>query len=181
MAELIVLNYKARGMSCASTANDEQRRGWKKASSINGKCAKRQILPAPIKTILPKNSSGWFPTLAGVAGIDTIDDLALDGMDLRPLLKGGKGGKGEKREELMIWDFANYGGLVAIRDGKWKALRRDVSKKKPSDWELYDIEADRSEANDLAKQHPEIVERLEKAFIETRIAEPDFPSPLYDR
>lgn len=119
----------------------------------------------------------WFPTLAGVAGVETTDEQNLDGVDLRPVLDGGKL---PAREELMIWDFAGYGGQVAIRDGKWKAVRQGVVSKKPEDWELYDLESDRSEANNLAGKHPEVVERLEEAFRETRIPEPDFPSPLYD-
>lgn len=119
----------------------------------------------------------WFPTLAKVAGanLDKID--GLDGVDLNSLLRGNEMAK---RKELMIWDFAGYGGQIAIRDGKWKAIRRDVIKKKPLPWELYNIDVDRAEANDLAAEHPEIVERLEKAFIATRAVEPDFPSPLYD-
>ncbi|MHC4074593.1 MAG: sulfatase/phosphatase domain-containing protein, partial [Planctomycetota bacterium] len=44
--------------------------------------------------------------------------------------------------------------LEAVRKGRWK-LRR--SKKKT---ELYDLEADISEKNNLADNHPEIVERL---------------------
>ncbi|MEC5129098.1 arylsulfatase [Verrucomicrobiales bacterium BCK34] len=119
----------------------------------------------------------WFPTLAGIAGADAAGSEELDGIDLRPLLEGGKA---DDRDELMIWDFANYGGLIAIREGNWKAVRRDVMKKKPFDWELYDLENDIAEEVELAAKHPEIVKRLEKAFIETRIAEPDFPSPLYD-
>jgi hypothetical protein len=47
-------------------------------------------------------------------------------------------------------------------------------------WELYDIEADRAEAHDLAATHPEIVQRLEAALLKTRTVEPDFPNKLYD-
>ena len=63
----------------------------------------------------------------------------------------------------------------AIRQGKWKLV---ALKRQP--WELYDIAADRNETNDLAAEHQDVVERLEKAFIETRLVEPDFPSPTYD-
>lgn len=81
----------------------------------------------------------------------------------------------------MIWDFHNYGGIIAIRDGKWKALRRELLKKKvKSAWELYDLETDKEEKNNLAGQHPEIVERLEKAWLETRTIEPDFAIPMVD-
>jgi len=157
-------------------------RGWKGSvyeGGIRVPCVVRW--PGKVKAgsenNVPSYFPDWFSTLAGVAGVETPSDQRLDGLDLRPLLEGGDI---DDRAELMIWDFANYGGLVAVRDGKWKAVRRDLAKKKPADWELYDLEADRAEQNDLASEHPEIVERLKKAFIDTRIVEPDFPSPLYD-
>ena len=81
----------------------------------------------------------------------------------------------------MVWNFGGYGGIVAIRDGKWKAIRRDVNRKKPADWELYDIDADPSESRDLASENPDVVKRMEAAFVNTRTVEPDFPTPIYDK
>jgi arylsulfatase len=46
-------------------------------------------------------------------------------------------------------------GNAAVRNGKWKLVR---TKGKP--WELYDLEADRSELNDLANSNPDRVEAL---------------------
>jgi hypothetical protein len=39
-----------------------------------------------------------------------------------------------------------------VRIGKWKLVR-----KYPDNWELYDMELDRTEMHDLAAQHPERV------------------------
>ncbi len=50
--------------------------------------------------------------------------------------------------------FAHEGNR-AIRSGKWKL----VMKYKGS-WELYDIEADRTEQHDLANEHPELAKQL---------------------
>jgi arylsulfatase A-like enzyme len=70
---------------------------------------------------------------------------------------------------------------VAIRDGRWKALRRGLlNKKQPQAWELYDLDADRNETRDLAAKHPDIVRRLEKTWLTKRTVEPDFPVPLVD-
>ncbi|HVR87284.1 MAG TPA: arylsulfatase, partial [Planctomycetota bacterium] len=38
----------------------------------------------------------------------------------------------------------------AIRDGRWKLVS-----KYPGGWELYDMEADRTELNDLSAQEPD--------------------------
>lgn len=118
----------------------------------------------------------WFPTLCAVTGTPLPGEPRLDGIDLTPVLRGNPV---PERHELMIWDFHNYGGLVAIREGKWKAVRKGLLKN-PSPWELYDIEQDPSETEDLAERHPDIIQRLETAYITTRTVEPDFPLPLYD-
>jgi arylsulfatase A len=118
----------------------------------------------------------WFPTLCSIAGASLPEGQHLDGIDLATVLDGKPAAS---RDELMIWDFHNYGGLIAIRDGPWKAVRRNVLKK-PTAWELYNIDVDRQESRDLASQHQDIVTRLEAEYIKTRTMEPDFPVPFYD-
>ena len=44
-----------------------------------------------------------------------------------------------------------------IRQGKWKAIRRNLKKDPEAPIVLYDLEADPTESTDVAGQHPEIV------------------------
>jgi arylsulfatase len=127
---------------------------------------------------LPSYFPDWFPTLTRIASGELPKNQRLDGIDLTGVLEGKPA---PPRAEPMIWDFNGYGGIVAIRDGDWKAIRRNVKSKKPSEWELYDLVLDRNETTDLASQHPDIVQRLEKAYLNTRTVEPDFPLPFYDK
>jgi len=46
----------------------------------------------------------------------------------------------------MFWE---HEGNAAVRIGKWKLVKRY-----PRDWELYDMDADRTELHDLAAQQP---------------------------
>ncbi len=48
---------------------------------------------------------------------------------------------------------------AGIRQGKWKLVR---ALNHP--WELYDMDADRTELNNLVEKHPEKVQALEKAW-----------------
>jgi arylsulfatase A-like enzyme len=52
----------------------------------------------------------------------------------------------------MFWE---HEGNAAVRIGDWKLVR-----KFPGAWELYDLQADRTELNDLAATHPELVEDM---------------------
>lgn len=61
--------------------------------------------------------------------------------------------KTDSLHEFMYWEHQNN---RAIRWGRWKAIRDE----KGTEWELYDVVADRSERHDLAALHPDIVEKL---------------------
>ena len=60
--------------------------------------------------------------------------------------------------EALYWE---HEGNRAVRQGRWKAVSRF-----PGPWELYDMEADRSELDDLAQENPRKLESL-KALYQT--------------
>jgi arylsulfatase A-like enzyme len=69
----------------------------------------------------------------------------MEGVSLVPALAGEALG----RTQPIFWE---HEGNRAIRDGKWKLVM-----KLGGDWELYDIEADRTEQHDLAREQPDRV------------------------
>ncbi len=73
---------------------------------------------------------------------------ALEGVSLRPVLAG----KQLKRPQPIFWE---HEGNRAVRAGQWKLVAKENQP-----WELYDIEADRTEMNDLAAKHPDKVKDL---------------------
>jgi len=91
-----------------------------------------------------------LPTFAGLAGTKVPNNRVIDGRDIWSLMAGETGAKSPHDA------YFYYRGttLEAVRSGKWK-LRR-VGKT----IELYDLETDISEKNNLADANPEIVERL---------------------
>ena len=78
------------------------------------------------------------------------------GYDIQPmegLSLAASFSKDEEPDRALL--FEHY-GKAAIRKGNWKLVR--LGYRKP--WELYDIEKDRSELNDLAGKQPEITAEL---------------------
>ena len=74
--------------------------------------------------------------------------VPLEGVSLVPALKG----KSVDRRQPLFWE---HEGNRAVRDGQWKL----VSKHRGS-WELYDMDADRTEMHDLAPKQPERVQQM---------------------
>jgi len=91
-----------------------------------------------------------LPTLAELAGGEAIEKT--DGISFVPALFG----KEQKTHEFLYWEFHEAGFLQGVRMGPWKAVR-----KLGTPMELYNLERDLGEMNDIAGQHPEIVARIE--------------------
>jgi arylsulfatase A-like enzyme len=83
------------------------------------------------------------------ATFDGHDVDALEGQSLLPVF--AMDATGEDRRP-MFWE---HEGNAAVRIGKWKLVKRY-----PRDWELYDIDADRTELHDLAAREPERVKQM---------------------
>jgi len=90
--------------------------------------------------------------LAGATYPKTFNGHAItpmQGVSLVPALRGQALG----RTEPLYWE---HEGNRAIRDGNWKLVARGPA----GDWELYDLDADRSELHNLAAEHPDRVKAM---------------------
>ena len=52
---------------------------------------------------------------------------------------------------------------AAMREGKWKLVTKTLSNKffDTLTWDLYDLSVDMTETQNVANQHPELVDRLD--------------------
>ncbi len=83
------------------------------------------------------------------------------GQDVQPMegvsLRGAFAGEPVDRDQALYWE---HEGNRAMREGKWKL----VAKGRGGPWELYDMEADRTELHDLAEKHPDRLAKMAAAW-----------------
>ena len=97
-----------------------------------------------------------LPTIMEATGSSYPDQVGgneiqpLDGESLLPMLSG----KDWQREQPIYWE---HEGNMAIRDKEWKLV-----KVHGQDWELYQMEDDRTELNDLSAKNIPVVDYLSK-------------------
>ena len=108
-----------------------------------------------------------LPSLAAATGSKIPGDLALDGFDWWPVLRGEQA---SPRTE-MFWQRRE---TVAARVGDWKWV--DMGEQGSG---LFDLSEDIGEKNDLSKKRPEVLNRLlgryENWLAEMEAAEPRGP------
>ncbi len=104
----------------------------------------------------------FLPTFAHLCGYETPKDRRIDGVDQTNLLLG-KTGSG--REDFYFQD-------AGVRRGRWKFLKSDahffnyaIDENRPPVDELYDLNADIGERNNLATAHPDIVAELKELML----------------
>jgi arylsulfatase len=99
-----------------------------------------------------------LPTLSEIAGIEPAE--TLDGISFLPILLGKKT---QKEHEYLYWEFPESGGQQAVRMGKWKGIRKNI-KQDSLRVQLYNLEEDIQELNDVSVQNPKIVKKIESIF-----------------
>ena len=114
-------------------------------------------------------------TIAEIAGVSF--DTNHDGISIVPTLLGDSS---QEVHEYVFWDFGGYGGQLALRMGRWKGIKRDVAKNPDAPLELYDLETDIGEQQNIADQHPDIVKQIETILYEDR-TRPDFAKFQFGR
>lgn len=90
-----------------------------------------------------------YPTVATMAGVERNKSIDIDGKDLSAEIVKGNTHKATAKH----WVWTREG---AVKEGKWKLIY-NLRK-----MQLFNLEKDISEENNLAKSHPKEVERLKR-------------------
>lgn len=129
-----------------------------------------KIKPGMVDNETVLNSVDILPSLSAIIGATLPAGFDYSGEDMSNAFLGIHS---QKREKDMMWDFGrnnffrkpeqfyNQSQHLAIRRGNWKLLINSDS----SNVELFDIEKDRTETANIAKQYPELVKELSNTVI----------------
>jgi arylsulfatase A-like enzyme len=112
----------------------------------------------------PVSSIDYFPTIAEIADAET-GNVNIDGVSILPLLK-----KDKMKERPLFWHYPHYSNQgvepgSAVRLGKYKLIDNFEKGKQ----ELYDLENDLSETNDISLLYPEKTSELYTLLKEWRL------------
>lgn len=101
-----------------------------------------------------------FSTVLDLAGVPLPDDRTIDGISIAPLFQGSE----LKRPIPMFWrnHVSQAGDRVALRVGDWKIVGNDVLTK----FQLFEIQKDWKEENDLSKENPEKLAEMKTKLLE---------------
>lgn len=117
----------------------------------------------------------WLPTICQVTSCASPPNHRLDGESMLDVLQGAT----RSRTKPLFWEWRyriagepfHHSPELAIRDGDWKLyLNRDESR-----LELYDMKKDLMQLNNVAQQHPDVVDRLKQQILSWSKELPDGP------
>ncbi len=156
-------SYMSYGLSWANASNTPFRRykHWVHEGGVATPLI--AYWPAVIKkrnsiTHQPGHIIDIMATCLDIAGIEYSKTykgrelISLEGKSLLPIF----GGKKRRGHEAIYWE---HEGNRAVRQGRWKLVA-----KHKSDWELYDLQADRTELKTIAEKYPQKVEELKVMY-----------------
>jgi len=130
-------------------------------------------LPGKIRSsVIDHPAALWdmYPTFLQMVGVPI--KKKIDGISLVPtLFQTGK----QKQHEYFYWEFHENDGRQAIRWGKWKAIKLAVTKISDPAIELYNLDKDSQEVNNVAAQNPDIVKKMAELFSKEHRYDPDWP------
>lgn len=109
----------------------------------------------------------FLPTAAELAGASA--PAGIDGISMLSEILGKR--RQQKDHEYLYWEFHEGGFHQAVRMGDWKAIRFGTK------WpvELFNVKKDISEQRNVARQHPDIVAKVEHIFATCRTDSEHWP------
>ncbi|WP_345318996.1 sulfatase family protein [Novipirellula rosea] len=129
----------------------------------------------------PAGIVDMLPTLCSLIGVEPPATRHLDGSNLAPILRGQA--DAFTRHQPLFWHLQRSQPIVAMRDGKWSLVaHRDYELSSNNmfqeswipmiktggykDYQLFDLEKDRSQTTNVADEFPETLARMKQRLLQ---------------
>lgn len=142
-----------------------------------------QVKPNGVDSTSVLCGTDLLPTFCKLAGVKMPVTIKSDGEDRSGVLLG----KPAVRNRALFWEYGRNDSSfryppqsndrspnLALREGKWKFLINADG----TNPQLYDLEADPTESQNVVASHPQIAGKLEKKLLDWRRSLPTLPSKL---
>ena len=113
--------------------------------------------PSKVKAGKTDHTSAFWDFMPTFSELINATPVITDGISFAPTLLGLP--NLQQKHSYLYWEFHEQNGKQAIRKGKWKAVKLNADSQDPV-LELYDLENDPSEENNLATTYPDSVAML---------------------
>ncbi len=127
-------------------------------------------VPAGETTDVTSYFGDWMATAAELAGAEVPENT--DSISLVPTLTGRP--DDQKQHEYLYWEFYEQGSRQAVRMGDWKAIREPML---TGDVQLYNVSTDLGEKQNVADEHPDLVEKAKKLMDDAHVSHPNWQVP----
>ena len=136
-------------------------------------------LPGGVKGDIPQlvQNIDYAPTILEAAGVEIPEDI--HGVSLLPLLKGDEWNSGRKGLYYHYYEFPDEHSVrphFGVRTERYKLIRicdvaEDADRKLEGSWELFDLETDPMELNNIYGQdgYEELTDSLRKILLELQV------------
>ncbi len=123
-----------------------------------------------------------LPTLAEICEASLPEDRIIDGKSFYPLLKGESNKDFDERPLFFYWSrkYPELYNNIAWQKGRYKLVGRTGYNAPIEAFELYDIQADEFELNDLVKGHLPLAKEMKKELdhmLQELLSSPHFSEP----
>lgn len=121
-----------------------------------------------------------LPTVCQLLGLPVAKPV--DGISFLPTLLGKS--DDQKKHEQMYWEFPEHGGQQAVIKRPWKVVKTKMRANPDAKWQLFNLDTDPNEKENVAGAHPEIITQLDTIAKQSHwhpiAKEFEFVDPMFD-
>ena len=136
-----------------------------------------KTIPKGVVSDHPSAFWDFLPTMSDLTGTSIVGET--DGISMLPTFVGNF--EKQLKHDYLYWELYEGVPSCAVIMQDWKGIIKD--RRKPNNFELYNLKTDPSEKNNLSKKFPVVVDKIKKIMSESHVPNKywkKFNKPLFN-